>query len=112
MVVVSMYMCQEGVSLPQRFSCLPVFTIHVLLGDTSQIFKKRANFPSPLTRPGCLRLSFQLLCLPFVYGDTDVYLRHKKVWARVFFIFFFLSLAMLHGMQDLNSLPRDQTHAP
>ena len=63
-------------------------TVHALLGDTSQIFKKRANFPSPLTRPGYLRLSFQLLCLPFVYGDTDVYLRHKKVWARVFFIFF------------------------
>ena len=89
MVVGSMYMCQEGVSLPQRFLCLPVFTVHALLGDTSQIFKKRANFPSPLTRPGYLRLSFQLLCLPFVYGDTDVYLRHKKVWARVFFYLFF-----------------------
>ena len=58
MVVVSECMSQVSVSLSQRFSCLPVFTVHALLGDTSQISKKRTNFPSPLTCPGCLRLCF------------------------------------------------------
>lgn len=71
MVVVSVCMSQMSVSLSQRFLCLPVFIVHGLLGDTSQISKKRATFPSPLTCPGCLRLCFQLLCLPFVYGDTS-----------------------------------------
>ena len=90
MVVVSVCMSQMSVSLSQRFLCLPVFIVHGLLGDTSQISKKRATFPSPLTCPGCLRLCFQLLCLPFVYGDTDVYLRHLKVWGmNLFYPFFF-----------------------
>lgn len=58
--------CQVGVLLSKRFSCLLVFIAHSLLGNASQISRKRANFPpSPLTCSRLFRLHGAFSCYAF-----------------------------------------------
>lgn len=65
-------MCQVGIWLPQRFPCLLMFTAHSLLGNASQISRKRADFPpSPLICPRLLRLPGTFSCSAcLLYTET------------------------------------------